>query len=88
MDTVFKRLAESAHPEIEIKSSKVAYGGYTLQQHANNDATIATITHGGWDYVVLQEQSTRPIEEPDLFYQYAAVLDTLLKIVMLKRHFL
>ena len=79
IDTHFKRLAESAHPELVIKSSKVAYPAYTLEQHANNATTIATISSGGWDYIVLQEQSTRPIEESDLFYHYATVLDTLIR---------
>jgi hypothetical protein len=35
-------------------------GGYTFQMHATNTATLSKIAQGGWDYVVLQEQSQRP----------------------------
>ena len=35
-------------------------GGSTLKQHSTNPAVIATINDGGWDYVVLQEQSQIP----------------------------
>jgi uncharacterized membrane protein len=35
-------------------------GGYTFQMHATNASTLGKIAQGGWDYVVLQEQSQRP----------------------------
>ena len=35
-------------------------GGYTLQGHSTNAASQAKIAQGGWDYVVLQEQSQLP----------------------------
>lgn len=34
--------------------------GYTLEQHWNNSTTLNLIREGGWDFVVLQEQSQRP----------------------------
>ena len=37
-----------------------APGGYTLQQHLQDNQSINKIKSGGWDYVVLQEQSQRP----------------------------
>lgn len=37
-----------------------APGGYTLDQHANDSNSIGKIMQGGWDYVVLQEQSQLP----------------------------
>lgn len=37
-----------------------APGGYTLAQHLNDNSAINKIKAGGWDYVVLQEQSQRP----------------------------
>lgn len=37
-----------------------APGGYTLQQHAADATSRGLIGRGGWDYVVLQEQSQRP----------------------------
>ncbi|MCK5856491.1 MAG: T9SS type A sorting domain-containing protein, partial [Bacteroidales bacterium] len=35
-------------------------GGYTLQAHSTNSASLALIQQGTWDYVVLQEQSQIP----------------------------
>lgn len=35
-------------------------GGFTLQGHSTNAASLAKIAQGGWDYVVLQEQSQLP----------------------------
>ena len=35
-------------------------GGYTLQGHSTNPTSQAKIAQGGWDYVVLQEQSQLP----------------------------
>jgi len=35
-------------------------GGYTLQGHSTNATSQAKIAQGGWDYVVLQEQSQLP----------------------------
>jgi hypothetical protein len=35
-------------------------GGYTLQGHSTNTTSLNKIMQGGWDYVVLQEQSQRP----------------------------
>lgn len=35
-------------------------GGYTLQGHSTNTASVNLIQQGGWDYMVLQEQSQLP----------------------------
>jgi len=35
-------------------------GGYTLEQHATNVTSMGLIQQGGWDYVILQEQSQLP----------------------------
>ncbi len=50
-------------------------GGYSLEQHYNNPATIAAIQNTEWDLVVLQEQGSRPMDYPDLFYQYGTLLN-------------
>ena len=79
LDYHFKRFAESAHSDWNINTSKVAYGGYTLSNHYHNPTTIATIQSKRYDYIVLQEQSTRPIEEPDSMYYYATLLDDMIQ---------
>lgn len=40
--------------------SKSTPGGYTFNQHSTNATTLGLIAQGGWDYVVLQEQSQYP----------------------------
>lgn len=35
-------------------------GGYTFNQHSTNSTSVSLINQGGWDYVVLQEQSQYP----------------------------
>lgn len=58
-------------------------GGYTLKQHFTNSTTISLIKQGGWDYVVLQEQSqfpSFPIEQVEAeVFPYAHALDSLIK---------
>lgn len=56
-----------------------APGGYTLQGHSGDAAALNKIRLGGWDYVVLQEQSQRPSFPPAQVavevYPYAARLN-------------
>lgn len=56
-------------------------GGSTLKQHSTNATTLGLIAQGGWDYVVLQDQSQHP-SFPDWqvardVYPYAKKLDSL-----------
>ena len=51
--------ADGNHPQIET----MAYPGWTLSQHARSTKTIEKIQSQSWDYVVLQEQSTLPLNE-------------------------
>lgn len=57
-------------------------GGYTLQQQINS-TTIAKLTQGNWDYVVLQEQSQLPSltdqQVQTEVYPYAAQLSDYIK---------
>lgn len=60
-----------------------APGGSTLEGHTTNAGTLARIEKGGWDYVVLQEQSQLP-SFPDFqveqdVYPYAQKLDSLIQ---------
>ncbi|WP_118974464.1 PKD domain-containing protein [Taibaiella koreensis] len=57
-------------------------GGQTFQQHCSNSTTLSLIAQGGWDYVVLQEQSQRPSfsdgQVANEVYPYAKKLDSLI----------
>ncbi len=60
-----------------------APGGYTLQGHSSNAASIAKIQQGNWNYVVLQEQSQLPAfpdgQVATDVYPYAQALDSMIK---------
>ena len=49
-------------------SSLIAVGGYTLADHWKAGDALQKIQQGGWDYVVLQEQSQTPILDPERFF--------------------
>lgn len=44
----------------QLQCKAIAKGGWTLDQHAGCEETLAAIRAGNWDYVVLQEQSQIP----------------------------
>ena len=56
-------------------------GGYTLQAHSTDAATISKIYSQDWDIVIIQEQSQRPSFPPAQVetdvYPYAHILDSL-----------
>ena len=43
-----------------VETASNTPGGFTLQGHASNDTSLDLIAEGGWDFVVLQEQSQLP----------------------------
>jgi len=57
----------------------VTVGAYTLERHWGDPVTFNKLVSDSWDFVVLQEQSTRPINNIDLFYDYSRHFDTLIR---------
>lgn len=51
-------------------------GGATLELHWNDGTALAKIKQGNWDFVVLQEQSQRPIFDRDAMNTYARLFAT------------
>ena len=49
-------------------ATRIAVGGYRLEDHWNGGDALQTIRKGGWDYVVLQEQSQTPVSDPTTFF--------------------
>jgi hypothetical protein len=43
-----------------VETAQNTPGGYSLQGHAANATSLDLIAQGGWDFVVLQEQSQKP----------------------------
>ena len=45
-----------------------AFDNYTLEKHYFNTETLEKIQNNCWDYIVLQEQSQRPVMDSLIFY--------------------
>ncbi len=58
-----------------IETLSISASGFTLEQHWENGRAVREIQNGGWDVVVLQEQSQRPVLEPKLFQEYVGKFD-------------
>jgi hypothetical protein len=78
VDVHLDSLLTHVHPEWGAVIQAHTIGGATLQDLFNDPATLSTISTGDWDLVILQEQSSRPMNYPDLFYQYSTALDSVI----------
>jgi len=67
----------SALPGDSITVLELVAGGATLENHWNNPTIRSAISSGDWDIAVMQEQSTRPVRQPLLMYEFADSLGTL-----------
>jgi len=52
---------------IQVTTELIAEGGMTLSGHLYNVQVLDLIRSGSWDYIVLQEQSTLPLENYPAF---------------------
>lgn len=57
----------------------VAFGGYTLERHWNENTATNLIQQEKWDYVILQEQSLRPVNQREKMYTYIRKFDELVR---------
>ncbi|MEY4851889.1 MAG: hypothetical protein RIS99_284 [Bacteroidota bacterium] len=62
LPSLIQSLATIGGKSMVVDSALV--GGYTFQNHSTDPTTMAKIRQGGWDFVVLQEQSQRPAFPP------------------------
>ncbi len=62
-----------------VRTEMFAEGGYTLENHWQDGKALETIQKGGWDFVVLQEQSQRPVIEQPQFFEFAGDFDAEIK---------
>jgi hypothetical protein len=78
MDAAVQNLAISADPLLDFYCMRQAEPGYSFQDHWTNPNTRAIIDTGRWDMVILQEQSQRPVLEPDSVFMFARLLDSVI----------
>lgn len=83
MPEMLRKLAAGAANSEKLNISYKAFtpGGCTLRRHAANEELRKAIAAGGWDYVVIQEQSSAPARHSATVardtYPYARTLDSL-----------
>jgi hypothetical protein len=90
-------LAVSAGQSKSLESQMVVIGAATLELHWQDGKALEVLKQGGWDYVVLQEQSTLGhsfgtgniphIKDPAVFHKYARLFDTEIKAIGAKTAF-
>ncbi len=78
VNTHLDSLVAIAHPEHQLETVASTIGGATLQMHYSSDNTRNLIQFGNFDLVILQEQGMRPVDNPELMYHYATLLDELI----------
>ena len=77
---LFLGLSEAGGKPVRTDMSVV--GGYSLEDHTNNQATLDKIAQDSWDYVALQEQSVIPTIHYwryNSMYPAARLLDSLIR---------
>src|SRR5437762_355503 len=57
----------------------ISAGGASLRRHWNAGQALAAIKGGGYDVVVLQEQSTLPIKGPQRMHESVRLFDGAIK---------
>jgi hypothetical protein len=74
------QINSGSKPKFKVEVKEIAKDGFTLSRHFNGGETLEVIRNGNWDYVVLQEQSVRPITNPKVFYEYIDKFNKEIKI--------
>ena len=69
------RIASSANEPKILETRMVAGGGASLKSHWDDGQALAAIKGARWDYVVLQEQSALPVNNPKVMHEYARLFD-------------
>jgi len=73
MPDMVAAIGASAEPPVETVESTGS--GVSLAWHWDQPRTRRLIRDGKWDFVVLQERSGGPLEEPDSLREHARLLD-------------
>lgn len=73
-------LAElAAARDITVEHELIGVGGASLRTHWNAGKATSAIASGGYDYVVLQEQSTLPIKNATRMHENVRLFDEAIK---------
>lgn len=71
LPSMLTTLASSTSGGAQIQAEAVVAGGATLEGHWDEGKAVVEIRKGSWDFVVLQEQSLRPVRDPQKMFVFA-----------------
>ena len=71
--------AMAAERQVRVQHQLISAGGASLRTHWNAGRAAQTITTGGYDYVVLQEQSTLPVKNAQRMAENVRLFDEVIK---------
>ena len=75
LPAMLERLAAAAKPPHRVATDRVIANGRALKTHWEREAAREAIRSSKWNYVVLQEQSTLPLKNPDRMREYVGLFD-------------
>jgi hypothetical protein len=75
---LLRELAAATEPPIEIDYRMVMAGGASLRRHWNAGIAQAALAQSPFDFVVLQEQSTLPLKNPQRYHENVRLFDPLI----------
>jgi len=73
-------MAASANRGLELAVDQCTGEGAGLAWHWQNPASRKAISSRHWDFVVLQDRSGGPLEEPESFMRHAGLLNAEIKV--------
>ena len=79
MPLMLVELVKAAKHDFSLEVEQCNGKGVSLEWHWKNPATREAIATRNWDYVVLQERSGGPLEEPASFHDHVQLLDREIK---------
>ncbi|MBW2593645.1 MAG: hypothetical protein JRE58_11740 [Deltaproteobacteria bacterium] len=79
MPQMLEQLAEAAGNQRKLQTVQITGEGAGLQWHWKNRAARNMLSDKSWDYVVLQERSGGPVEDPGAMQKYARLFDAEIK---------
>jgi hypothetical protein len=75
LGTLVQSMASAVKDGRRLEYVEVTKGGQTLEGHWADGKALAEIRKGGWDFVVLQEHSLRPLQDREKMFAYAKRFD-------------
>jgi hypothetical protein len=75
LGSIVQAMASAMPGGRKFEFAEVTRGGQTLEGHWAEGKALAAIRKGGWDFVVLQEHSLRPVQDRETMWRYARMFD-------------